>query len=747
VSAMSVTANPRARRLRFAVLLAFVALISLPAAVLGAGTSASFNGRSGSVSFARSGTRATVQIPDQPAGDVTVRLRLKTDTIPVGAGQTASVMMRRSGSAVDYRAQLQYDGGGALALSINRVVGGARVQLAATEHLSGVRWQPGRDLAVTFTVTGGSTTHVALKVWMLGTGVTEPSRAQLAATDKERATTTGAGRAALRFALPQHATRVPVRFDFSDVTLAATGATDTPPPPGPTPTPSPSASASPTHSPSATPTPTPTDSATPTLAPTDSATPTLAPTSEPTPTPPPEPTPTPSSPADGVLPTGAPLTSAPAVFVAPDGDDSGPGTLDQPWQTLQKAANSVPAGATVYLRSGTYGPFVMRRSGLAGQPTTFTAYPGETAIVDGSGAVPYTITLTAVHDVALTHLVVQGGYADLHEGGGVIIQASTNVTVSDSLLRDNKAFGVRSQKSTYVTIEDNEVTHNAVGVHIGELGEGTVVADNRIHDNDKMMVNTPDIQGDDVGAGGVALVHTVGHVVVRDNLVWGNRALSYDYGYDGSAFEIFAAQNWEFTDNTTWDNRVEFETGTDASRTPCSNGVFTRNTAYGPATVDVSRGIVLRCAENALIANNTFVGIQDFVFTLQHEVGTYGGSIEGLRILNNVMYLGDGAKAFSIDSAIPSSVVMDADLVYKTGSGYLATMVGKGATTSFATFAQWTGQEAHGIQANPDFVDMADHDYSLEPNSPAVDSALIIPGVTDGYSGAGPDRGSVESGL
>ena len=333
-------------------------------------------------------------------------------------------------------------------------------------------------------------------------------------------------------------------------------------------------------------------------------------------------------------------------------------------------------------------------------PTTFTAYPGETAIVDGDSAVAYTITLTAVHDVALTHLVVQGGYADAHEGGGIVIQASTRVTVSDNLLRDNKAFGVRSQKSTYVTIERNEVTHNAVGVHIGELGEGTVVADNLIHDNDKMMVNTPDIKGDDVGAGGVTLVFTTGHVVVRNNYVWGNRALSYDYGYDGSAFEIFAAQNWEFTDNVSWDNRVVFETGTDANRTPCSNGLFTRNTAFGPATVDVARGVVLRCAENALIANNTFVGLQDFVFTLQHEVGTYGGSIEGLRIINNVMDL-TTAKAFSIDSAIPSSVVLDANLVYKTGSGYLATMVGKGATNSLVTLGQWFGQDQHGIQANP----------------------------------------------
>ena len=493
----------------------------------------------------------------------------------------------------------------------------------------------------------------------------------------------------------------------------------------------PPASAAPSASPSPTPSASPSASASP--APTASTSP--APT----------PTPSASLPALGVLPTGAPLAAGPAVFVAPAGDDSGPGTVDRPWRTLQKAADSAPAGSTVYLRAGTYGPFVMRRSGLAGTPTTFTAYPSETAIVDGAGAVAYTVRLAGVHDVALSHLVVQGGYSDGHDGGGVAVLSSANVTITDSLLRDNKAWGVYSSNSTGVTIARSEITHNAVGVSVSGAGAGTLVTDNLIHDNDKMMVNTPDIKGDDVGAGGVALVKTVGHVVVSDNLVWANRAFSYDYGYDGSAFEIFAAQNWTFSGNTAWDNRVAFESGTDPQRTPCSNGQFTRNTIYGPATVDVARGMVLRCAENGLVANNTFVGLQDFVFTLQDSVGTYGGSIAGLRIVNNVMYLGDGTKAYSIDSTIPSSVVMDADLVYKSGSGYLATMVGKGATNLLATFGQWTGQEQHGLQANPDFVDMARHNYDLEPGSPAVDSALVIDGVTDTYAGAGPDRGSVES--
>jgi hypothetical protein len=41
-------------------------------------------------------------------------------------------------------------------------------------------------------------------------------------------------------------------------------------------------------------------------------------------------------------------------FVSPGGDDAGPGTLDRPWRTLQKAMDSAAAGETVNIRAGTY---------------------------------------------------------------------------------------------------------------------------------------------------------------------------------------------------------------------------------------------------------------------------------------------------------------------------------------------------------------------------------------------------------
>jgi parallel beta-helix repeat protein len=404
----------------------------------------------------------------------------------------------------------------------------------------------------------------------------------------------------------------------------------------------------------------------------------------------------------------------------------------------------VPAGATVQIRAGTYAGFVMSRSGTAGAPITFTNYGTENTIVDGQKQVYYTIRLASVHYVNITGLVVQGGFQELHQGGGIMVDNSSHVQIRNNLVRENKAFGVRSQNSTYVSIDNNQITKNAVGVHIGNMGEGTTVTNNDIHHNDKMMVNTAAIAHDDAGADGVALVKSTGRVVVSGNRIWGNRALSYDYGWDGGAFSIYAASNWVIRNNVTWDNRNVFETGTDANKTPCDNGSFTRNINYGATTVDRTVGMVLRCASNTLVANNTFHDTQYFVFDISHNRGGYGGSIAGLRILNNIISVSTG-KIYGIETdPLPDSVVIDHNLVYNSGPGYLATVVGRGGTRDLATLRAWTGLEANGIQADPRFVDASGHDYRLRADSPAVDSGRQVAGVTDGYSGSAPDRGAVE---
>lgn len=87
-------------------------------------------------------------------------------------------------------------------------------------------------------------------------------------------------------------------------------------------------------------------------------------------------------------------------YVAADGNDGGPGSLDQPFLTLERARDAVrslKAGAadrpiTVLLRGGSYRleqsvVFSGRDSGTAQAPITYKAYPGETPVFSGGRVV------------------------------------------------------------------------------------------------------------------------------------------------------------------------------------------------------------------------------------------------------------------------------------------------------------------------------------------------------------------------
>jgi len=88
------------------------------------------------------------------------------------------------------------------------------------------------------------------------------------------------------------------------------------------------------------------------------------------------------------------LTSSPATldvnaapsgnfrFVAPNGNDDNPGTIDQPFRTIQHCASTVSTGWSCEVRGGTYRETVAPNSGV-----TIAAFALEPVIVDGSDPV------------------------------------------------------------------------------------------------------------------------------------------------------------------------------------------------------------------------------------------------------------------------------------------------------------------------------------------------------------------------
>src|SRR5580704_10258019 len=93
----------------------------------------------------------------------------------------------------------------------------------------------------------------------------------------------------------------------------------------------------------------------------------------------------------GVLGLFAQVAYCSTYYVSRSGNDTNSGRISSPWRTIQHAANSVKASDTVYVRAGVYNEIVsIPSSGSAsGGYITFSSYPGELAIIDGTGlAIP-----------------------------------------------------------------------------------------------------------------------------------------------------------------------------------------------------------------------------------------------------------------------------------------------------------------------------------------------------------------------
>jgi len=195
----------------------------------------------------------------------------------------------------------------------------------------------------------------------------------------------------------------------------------------------------------------------------------------------------PGEPAPGSMPA----RQATIHYVAPTGDDDNPGTFDLPWQTIQKAANTLVAGDTVYIRAGTYPEQVIpQNSGSAGQYITYAAYPGETATIDGSG-ISLPDDLVGLFHISGKEYVRVSGLRIVNAGpndnnAGILVLDSSNIIVENNSTYNTNSSGVGVWGSNNVTVDDNEVVGACAGPwqeHISISSTDTFeVRYNHIHD-------------------------------------------------------------------------------------------------------------------------------------------------------------------------------------------------------------------------------------------------------------------------
>jgi parallel beta-helix repeat protein len=165
------------------------------------------------------------------------------------------------------------------------------------------------------------------------------------------------------------------------------------------------------------------------------------------------------------VPPAPPPPVSGALHVSPSGSDSGNGSLSSPFRTLAQAQAVARPGMTVYLQGGIYpaAKLELATSGTAASPITYTSYPGETAVLDGTGAAlgPNDAILTVTGD----HIVVSGVEIRNSSGRGVTVYHSNGTVVRSNKIHDVR-YAAISASGDNLLIERNEIW-NAAMVNAG----------------------------------------------------------------------------------------------------------------------------------------------------------------------------------------------------------------------------------------------------------------------------------------
>ena len=389
-------------------------------------------------------------------------------------------------------------------------------------------------------------------------------------------------------------------------------------------------------------------------------TPTVAPTPTPTiaPTPPPTPTPTVAP-----TPTTAPVN---AYYVSTSGSDTGLGTFASPWRTINKAVTTVPVGATILLRAGTYGPATINKA------VTLASNPGEWAYISGSGTTVSRVLDITADDVKLHDLTVEN--APTQWGAGMWITGDRAVIGPRVEARYNHSFGAKVVSAANVLFTETNFHHNDTAVEGTGTLSGFRFLDGIIHDHNTMVVNDTATHGDR-GASAFVFYHASGPILIRGNDMWNGRAVSIDYGFDGETFNIYGSTGINIDGNRIWDVDETLESGTDG---PYNSFNFTNNVAYKPAvsTSEVqgrTKGLNVRACKQCEISGNRLYDLDTFSFLVVTSDFTAGVINEGIRFFGNQVEQSNG-KAISINDWTGVSVFNNTYYLEGTGTvGYTTT--------------------------------------------------------------------------
>jgi hypothetical protein len=396
-------------------------------------------------------------------------------------------------------------------------------------------------------------------------------------------------------------------------------------------------------------------------------------------------------------------------YVALTGSDSYPGTEAWPWRTIQKAANTLVASDTVYIKAGTYPERVVpQNSGSASNYITYAAYPGETVTIDGSGTTLPDDLAGLFHISNRSYIVVSGlrvVNAGPHDNNaGILILDSSHVVVENNSTYNTNSSGIGVWGSNNVTVDGNRIEEAGGGGWqecISVAGTDTF----EVRNNEVLNGHKEGICIKDGASNGQIYRNHVHHT---------QRVGIYVDAWDKHTHDISVFQNivHDVSDND------------------------------GFAVASEMGGLL----QNVYIYNNIAYHNRYIGFSV--STNGVGGPMDGIVIMNNTFYNNgwpDWGGGIAVDNPNAQNVVVRNNIVSQNLYFQITvapSVPAQNYTIDHNLIDGYRDHEDEGetrgndfVEGDPLFVNPSGANFHLQETSPAVDQGSAVDAPVDDYDG------------
>jgi hypothetical protein len=472
----------------------------------------------------------------------------------------------------------------------------------------------------------------------------------------------------------------------------------------------------------------------------------------------------------GVLGLFAQVAYCSTYYVSRSGNDTNSGRISSPWRTIQHAANSVKASDTVYVRAGVYNEIVsIPSSGSAsGGYITFSSYPGELAIIDGTGLSIPNGQWGLVTMENQSYIIINGfeirNYSTSSAAdvplGIYIFGAGSHLQITNNHIHNivttakgcgANAFGLTVNGTqapdsiNYLTISGNEIDHTTTGCSETLSVNGNVenfrITNNLVHDVNNIGIDAIGYEGVaprgsmcgselcDRARYGEISGNTVYNITSNHNPAYGPGSNNQSFGADGiyvdGGTQVTIERN--LVHNT--DIGIEMASENPGNKTPGiekTDYITTRNNVvYHSNSVGITiggydnkRGGTDHCS----IVNNTLFE-NDTARTGEGEFQIQWYATNNI-FENNILYANSQALfLYSYTASESDPATLDYNLYYSRLGAANGNWVWHTRNfTGYSTYLSKTGNDSHSPPfLNPDFVSLSlPPDLDIQAGSPAV---------------------------